>query len=100
MLLLILIIMFEIWLSDIQYIDGKWVNVKKLEEERKRKHLKNTIHMSIIVRLTLTMRKDMMNAGKRISKNRKWVVLYNSFFIRVCPKMSVNKNPMVFVHFI
>ncbi len=40
MLLLILIIMFEIWLSDIQYIDGKWVNVKKLEEERKRKHPK------------------------------------------------------------
>lgn len=42
MLLLILIIMFEIWLSDIQYIDGKWVNVKKLEEERKRKHPNNS----------------------------------------------------------
>lgn len=34
MLLAILILCFVCWASNIQYIDGKWVNVKKLEKER------------------------------------------------------------------
>lgn len=34
MLLAILILCFVCWGPNIQYIDGKWVNVKKLEKER------------------------------------------------------------------
>lgn len=34
MLLAILILCFVCWASNIQYIDGKWVNVKKLEKGR------------------------------------------------------------------
>ena len=40
MLLFGLIVLLYIWGPNIQKIDGKWVNVKKLEEERKRKHPK------------------------------------------------------------
>lgn len=34
MLLAILILCFVFWASNIQYIDGKWINVKKLEKGR------------------------------------------------------------------
>ena len=36
MLLAILILCFVCWASNIQYIDGKWVNVKKLEERNRK----------------------------------------------------------------
>lgn len=36
MLLAILILFFVCWASNIQYIDGKWVNVKKLEERNRK----------------------------------------------------------------
>lgn len=36
MLLLILIFCFACWASNIEYIDGKWVNVKKLEERNRK----------------------------------------------------------------
>lgn len=36
MLVAILILCFVCWASNIQYIDGKWVNVKKLEERNRK----------------------------------------------------------------
>lgn len=36
MLLAILILCFVCWASNIQYIDGKWVNVKKLEKRNRK----------------------------------------------------------------
>ena len=64
MLLAILIVCFVCWASNIQYIDGKWVNVKKLRNgigSRSR-----TTPSSIIAKSIRCSRSDMTNVIGRI----------------------------------
>ena len=64
MLLAILILCFVCWASNIQYIDGKWVNVKKLEERNRKPKPYNSFEY--YCKIDPMFRSDMTNAFGRI----------------------------------